>query len=373
MFAQGNSINAASRTVDNVQIYSLPSFPNVRMLEKAAAVMSMSFQVAFNALMSASLRADIIHVFDALFPQNAICVLVSKIKPRKIRPLVFVDWDDWWGRGGILNVFHKELGSPIIRFLTFMEEKIPLYSDAITVTCKALKRRALNVGAKPEKVFILPNGTNIGLSDYFKTQTARKLVNLPKNAIIYTCSKSFFTSINPYDDPLWDLLVAHKIVVKTFPNAFLVFLGGGSESCMATAKRFDMGKNIISIGYQPKDRYSLYLAASDFLLIPLKAYHTMFDGSRCPLRLLDYMAMGKPVIATDLPEIRKLLKDCGSLTKPNDSKDLADKIVDAIENLDSWKEKAEHARERIIQCYSWQHIAEELEKYYCAFMNEKFK
>jgi len=253
-----------------------------------------------------------------------------------------------------------------------MEEKIPLYGDAVTITCETLKKRALSVGVKPEKIFILPNGTNIGSDNYVETQTARKLINLPKNAIIYTCSKSSFTPIKPYDDPLWDLLLAHKIVVKTFPNAFLAFLGGGSEKCLAIAKRFNMGKNIISIGYQPTDRYSLYLAASDFLLIPLRAYHTMFDGSRVPLRLLDYMAMGKPVIATDLPEIRKMLKDCGLLTEPDDPKDLADKIMDAIDNLDSWKEKAINARERTIQCYSWQHIAEELEKHYYEFAH-KFK
>jgi len=74
------------------------------------------------------------------------------------------------------------------------------------------------------------------------------------------------------------------------------------------------------------------------------------------------MAMGKPVIATDLPEIRKMLKDCGLLTKPNDPKDFADKITEAIQNLDLWKGKANNARERIIRHYSWQHIAEKLER-----------
>lgn len=329
----------------------------------------MPFHIGFNALSSIISETDVLHVFDVLSPQNAIPVLLTRIKPRKTRPLVFVDWDEWWGRGGILDVFHKELGSLIIRFLTFMEEKIPLYGDAVTVLNGALKKRAMSVGVKPEKVFVLPNGTSIESVNYVDTQTARKLVNLPKNAIIYTCSKSSFTPINPYDDPLWDLLLAHKIVVKTFPNAFLSFLGAGSKQCVAIAEKFKMGKNIISVDYQPTDRYSLYLAASDFLLIPLRTYHTMFDASRVPLRLLDYMAMGKLVIATDLPEIRKMLKDCGLLTEPNDPKDLADKIMDAIENLDSWKEKANIARERIIRYYSWPQIAEELEKHYYALMD----
>lgn len=369
MFAQRNSLKATSKVVDNVQIYLLPSFSNEQTPNKATAGMSMTFQIGFNAISSIISKTNVLHVFDALFPQNAISIILSKIKPKKIRPLVFVDWDDWWGRGGILNVFHKEIGSIFIRFLTFMEEKIPLYSDAVTVTCETLKKRALSVGVKPERIFILPNGTSIESINYVDAQTARKLVNLPKNAIIYTCSKSSFTPIKPYDDPLWDLLLAHKIVLKTFPNAFLVFLGRGSEKCLAVAKRFNIGRNVISIGWQPTDRYSLYLAASDFLLIPLRAYHTVFDGARCPLRLMDYMASGKLVIATDLPEIRRMLRDCGLLTKPNDPENWADKITEAIENLSSWKKIASNARERIIRYYSWQHIAGELEKYYDAFMD----
>lgn len=367
MFAQRNSVKAESRVVDNVHIYLLPSFSSGRTLNKATASISIPFHVGFNALSSIISKTNILHVFDALLPQNAIPVLLSKVKPRKTRPLVFVDWDDWWGRGGILDAFHRDLGSLIIRFLTFMEEKIPLYSDAVTVTCETLEKRALSVGVEPEKIFVLPNGTNMEQINYIDTETARKLVNLPKNAIIYTCSKSLFEQMKPLDDPLWDLLLAHKTVVKTFPNAFLTFLGKGSEKCLALAKRFNMGRNVISIGYQPTDRYFLYLAASDILLIPLRAYHTMFDGSRVPLRLLDYMASGKPVIATDLPEIKKMLKDCGLLAKPNDPQDLADKIIRAIENLESWKQIANNARERIIRNYSWRHIAEELEKHYFAF------
>jgi len=127
-------------------------------------------------------KTNVLHMFDALLPQNVISFLLSKIRPRKIRPLVFVDWDDWWGRGGTLDAFHNELGSLIIRFLIFMEEKIPLYGDAVTITNETLKKRAISVGVKPEKIFILLNGTNIVSDNHIETQTARKLVNFLKNA-----------------------------------------------------------------------------------------------------------------------------------------------------------------------------------------------
>ena len=52
-----------------------------------------------------------------------------------------------------------------------MEEKIPLYSDAVTVTCETLKKRALSVGVKLEKIFILPNGTSVGSINCTDTHT----------------------------------------------------------------------------------------------------------------------------------------------------------------------------------------------------------
>ncbi len=366
IFAQRNAYTPESKVIDNVNVYLLPSFSKgATKLKSASAVMSLIYQTCFNALSTLILKTDVLHVFDVLIPQNAIAVLISKTKLRKDRPLVFVDWDDWWGRGGILDTFHKEIGSYMIQFLTFLEEKIPLNGDAVTVTSEALKKRALSVGVKAERIFIVPSGTDIKSAYCQETQAARKLLNLPENAIIYTCNKSSFDRIKPYDDPLWDLLVAHKIVVSSFSNALLVFLGRRSENCIAMAKKFRMEKNVISVGWQPADRYALYLAASDFLLLPTR--DTVFDKARCPLRLLDYLASGKPVIATDLPEVRKIVKSSGLLTKPGDPEDLAHKIIAGIENSHLLKQVAKSARTTIIHDYSWQNIAEELEKLYYAF------
>jgi glycosyltransferase involved in cell wall biosynthesis len=364
MFAQTNSFKVTSKFVDNFYVYLLPSFSNKKRASILASGLSIPFQMGFNSLSCLSQKIDVLHVFDALFPQNAICVLLSKMKPIKNRPLIFVDWDDWWGRGGILDTFHKNLGSPTNRFLTFMEEKVPLYGDAVTISNQTLKKRGLFVGINPEKIIILPNGTNMESIDEIDTPTARKLVNLPENSIIYSCSKSSFDIIKPKDDPLWDLLVAHKSVSNANPNVFLCFIGEGSEKCLTLARKYGLVKNVISIGWQPSEKFYIYLAASDFVVLPLGGSYKWAIDPRCPLRLLDYMASGKPIIATDIPEIRRMLEGCGMLIKQNDPRDLANKINDMIKNLEFWSLRAKKNRGNIIKHYSWKNLAIYLENNY---------
>jgi len=364
MVAQTNSFKATSKFVDNFHLYLLPSFSNKNRPSRLASGLSIPFQMGFNSLFSFSQKVDVLHVFDALFPQNALPVFLFKLKSLKNRPLIFIDWDDWWGRGGILDTFHKNLGSPTIRFLTFMEEKIPLYGDAVTVTNPTMEKRGLNVGIKQEKIIILPNGTNIDSNMKLDTQTARKLVNLPEKSIIYTCSKSSFDMIKPKDDPIWDLLVAHKSVCSDNSNVFLCFIGDGSEKCLTIAKKYALSNNVISINYQPPEKFNIYLAASNFVVLPLGGSYKWVIDPRSPLRLIDYMASGKPVIASDIPECRRMLKDCGLLVKPNDPKDLAVKITEMIENLELFTMKAKNIREKIIEHYSWKNLAIYLENNY---------
>lgn len=364
VFAQANSMRATTKIIDGVHIYLLPSFSKKPENKTAATAGSVLFQTGFNALSSIIMKSDVLHVFDALFPQNALPVLLSKIKPRNHRPLVIVDWDDLWGQGGILQTFHENLIPPIKAFLTFMEEKIPTYGDAVTVTCEALKRRAIAAGVEPERILMLPNGTDLETVGYVDVLTARKLVGLPASATIYTCSKSSFDPIRPNDDPLWDVLVAHNIVAKTFPDAYLLFMGKGSERCLAAAKNFGMERNIISVGWQPREKYFLYLASSDFFLLPLAAFNASFDETRCPLRLMDYMATGRPIIATALPEVQRIASGCSLLVNPGDRDDLVDKILQFLQNPRLREEMGRIAKDRVAKDYSWSTLAKRLERAY---------
>ena len=78
-----------------------------------------------------------------------------------------------------------------------------------------------------------------------------------------------------------------------------------------------------------------------------------------PLKLFEYMAAGVPILATDLPSIREVLRhgENAWLIPPGDPKALAEGIRHLLENPELARRLAERARGDV-QKYTWKHRAE---------------
>jgi glycosyltransferase involved in cell wall biosynthesis len=84
---------------------------------------------------------------------------------------------------------------------------------------------------------------------------------------------------------------------------------------------------------------------------------------------MDYMGIGRPVITTALPEIEKLVGDCGLYIRRYDENELSEKIIEAISNPVMMKEMGEAARKRIKRQGSWLIMGKKLERIYCQYLN----
>jgi glycosyltransferase involved in cell wall biosynthesis len=97
-----------------------------------------------------------------------------------------------------------------------------------------------------------------------------------------------------------DLLEAAS---RALPEATFVFVGPPQEG-LAKLRRLP---NVRLLGPRPHDEVPGYLKAFDVGLVP---YHrTRFTAHVYPAKLAEYLAMGLPVAATDLPEIRRLNRE----------------------------------------------------------------
>ncbi len=91
-----------------------------------------------------------------------------------------------------------------------------------------------------------------------------------------------------------------------------------AQSAGAAQARFE--------GYQPPARVPLYLFAADVLVMPYTARTLTPSGEdttawMSPLKLYEYLAAGRPIVATDLPALRSVLshEDTALLTPPDDA------------------------------------------------------
>jgi len=89
------------------------------------------------------------------------------------------------------------------------------------------------------------------------------------------------------------------------------------------ANRLNVSAQCLFVNHQPYLKVVKYMKAMDALVIPFpNAPHYAFYAS--PLKLFEYMAAGRPIIASDLPALREILNDKNALFfKPENIDDLA--------------------------------------------------
>jgi glycosyltransferase involved in cell wall biosynthesis len=93
---------------------------------------------------------------------------------------------------------------------------------------------------------------------------------------------------------------------------------------------------------------------ADIIAIPQR--RTSDSVGQIPARLFDAMSMAKPIIATRVSDIPKVLEDCGYLVDPSEPSQLADCIQYILSHPGEAKAKGHAARERCKQRYDMHNL-----------------
>jgi glycosyltransferase involved in cell wall biosynthesis len=166
---------------------------------------------------------------------------------------------------------------------------------------------------------------------------------------------------------LMDVISAMLMVRDRYPDAVLFLLGAGSIQTID-----EMRKLIHKNGLQ--DRVILhdavdytqvpkYIAMCDVGIVPL---HDLPQWRhQCPLKLLEYLAMKKVVVLTDIPCHREVVgtDKCGIYLSAVSPAGIARSIAFAYDNKENLKEWGAKGRVIVKNKYTWERIAENLDDY----------
>jgi glycosyltransferase involved in cell wall biosynthesis len=124
----------------------------------------------------------------------------------------------------------------------------------------------------------------------------------------------------------------------------------------------------LKVGKVPDSELPAYYSACDILVLPSVSRLEAFG-----LVLVEAMASGKPVVASDIPGVRDVLKDgvTGFLAEPFSAKDLADKLNAIISNDELAAEMGRQARIHARENYCWKVIGDIIERVYMDVISEK--
>jgi len=219
------------------------------------------------------------------------------------------------------------------------------------VISKGLKEELIKNDFNGNKIHVLHDGVDLEKFDInISKNEARGKLNLPKDKTIisYTGSlqswKGYETFLKSYD------------YLKNKENIVYLVVGGSKEHINRLKEKYK-NKNIIFVPFVENSKVPLYLKASDVLVIPNSSKYEISVKYTSPLKLFEYMASKRPIIASDLPSIREVVNENEVLfVRPDDEKDLAEKIEKLIKDANLQNKLIQNAFDKV-KGYSWENRA----------------
>lgn len=229
-------------------------------------------------------------------------------------------------------------------------------ADVIGVVSEVTKAQIKHLCNDENKIVINPNGVDPQkFSPEIDGSQIRKELNLENFFVV-----GFIGTFTRWHgvETLFDAAV--KVIEKNGRIKFLL-IGDGNLKVNLELKTHQLGLDdkIIFTGLIPHDKAPEYLAACDVLVSPHLGFEdgTRFFGS--PTKLFEYMAMGKPIIASDLEQIGKIIIDGenGLKFKPGDVEKLTELILKLYDDEFLRTKLGKKAREDVIKNYTWKQNA----------------
>ena len=146
-------------------------------------------------------------------------------------------------------------------------------------------------------------------------------------------------------------------VLKYLQNSRLAVIGDGDWMGEAQALAASLGvKNRVEFtGYVPPSRVAGHLARAKIALCPLPAdLDSVSAEYTSPMKIVDYMAAGVPVVATDLPSVREAVgcPAAACLVPSDDPQAMADCVAELLEDPDH-RQRLIEAGHSMLSARSW--------------------
>jgi glycosyltransferase involved in cell wall biosynthesis len=223
--------------------------------------------------------------------------------------------------------------------------------DKIIVLTFEIKQLFIKMGVEENKIIISPDGVDLNIFDInANKEQARDILKLPKDKIILGYTGSFTTMGE--DKGIADII---KSLRRLDDNIIFMGVGGSSSDqnyYKKIAKERGLQDRVLFFNKVDLKKLAIYQKACDILLMPFPwTEHYAYFMS--PLKMFEYMASLRPIIASDLPSVRDVLNDRNCfLCKPGDYHNLALTIQKVINNSAQAKNIAKQAFEDVKK-YTW--------------------
>ncbi|MDP3956221.1 MAG: glycosyltransferase family 4 protein [bacterium] len=218
----------------------------------------------------------------------------------------------------------------------------------VVATSSSIKK-ALSCYVKSKRIVVAVHGVDVErFAIDIDQATARDELKLPRKVSLVGYTGSVCT-MGGVKKGMGELLDA----VAQVDNLHLVAVGANAldiEPYINQAQRLGIAGRVLFREHVSRDTLALYQRACDVLVLPmpLNQYAYML-----PLKVFEYMASGRPIVASRLPAVADVLDDNNSvLVEPGNIAELADALSRTTKNPSAYESLANTARKEVSR-YTW--------------------
>lgn len=250
-------------------------------------------------------------------------------------------------------------GSPLLDKIRQHEIATLSLSDAIVCPSEITRLFLISLGAPAEKITVIPNG--VSPNDFPATPLPERSPDrMP--VLVYIGTLADWQGLDILIQALPAILESQAVRVR--------IVGRGRSR-----QRKTLSKQIQKMGLEahvsleeavPHHLVGGLLAEADICLAPLSLNDRNITQGCCPIKVIEYMAAGRPLVASNLPVVRELVREGqdGLLFSPNDPADLARQVLRLLQDHELSRRLAESAAQHAQESLTWHLAQKRLNKVY---------
>ena len=296
-------------------------------------------------------QPDVAHCFKPKAYSGLAAWWLWQFHRRRIR--LVVDADDWEGWGGWNEIAPYSAAQK--RFFAWQEQWGMRHNHALTVASRTLQTIAWSMGIPPERVTYVPNGPGIGgRSSVIGDRSSAPTV------LVYSRLFEFDT------ERLVEILRGVKTAV---PQCRILSVGAGlydadAANFQAQLAAAGLQDAFTDAGWVDEADLPDVLSQADAGIYLME--DTLLNRAKCPVKLADMLSLGIPVVAENVGQVAEYVVHgrTGLLRPPGDDEGLTADLVHLLQNPAQRQTLAANAAAHIAQNFSWELLADSLQKIY---------
>ncbi|WP_082834975.1 glycosyltransferase family 4 protein [Brevibacterium casei] len=248
------------------------------------------------------------------------------------------------------------------------EIEVACSADAVITLGQTMKEHLVANGVSSETITVIPNSVSDAVvsADVERRPAAvRAEMGLPSSGIWVGTA----ASIVGYEG-LDGLVDAVSLARSQGVDIRLLVAGDGIALPALREKAEHLGENAVFVGRVSATEAIEYQLALDAIVVPRK------DEPVCrlvtPIKPVEAMGLGRPVIVSDLPALRELVpRDAGRHVQAGSAEKLAEAVVELAGDDDLRQHLGENGRAQILATRRWRDIGTRYSEVYSRIMRER--